>query len=167
MIIVLAGAFAVGLEIFAVFWLAPLRAGAPENLLVFLLVHGTACLCLAAFVAAALPPNMRRPVAPIITLLFAFSFFIPVLGLIGQIVGVLVARFLPRVVPQLPYAEIPPIEFEFPPREIRERTRYGAGGLTSRLRNPGVAIAPAQAVPDQDIRFSVSPHSLASAHSGS
>jgi polysaccharide biosynthesis protein PelE len=42
-------------------------------------------------------------------------------------------------VPELPYAEVPPIEFEFPPREIRERTRYGAGGLTSRLRNPGVA----------------------------
>ena len=36
-----------------------------------------------------------------------------------------------------------------------------------RFRNPGVATAPAQAVPDQDIRFSVSPHSLAPAHSGS
>jgi hypothetical protein len=41
-------------------------------------------------------------------------------------------------VPELPYAEIPPIEFEFPPREIRERTKYGPGGLTARLRDTGV-----------------------------
>jgi hypothetical protein len=139
MITAIVGLIAVALEVFAVFWLMPLRPGGPENLLGFLAVHGAACLCLAAFVAAALPPALRRPVAPIILLLFAFSFFIPVLGLIAQIIGVLVARFLPRTVPELPYAEIPPIEFEFPPREIRERTRYGAGGLTSRLRNPGVA----------------------------
>jgi polysaccharide biosynthesis protein PelE len=139
MITLIAGLLAVGLEVFAVFWLMPLRAAGPENLLGFLAAHGAACLCLGAFVAAALPPAQRRPVAPIILLIFAFAFFIPVLGLIGQIIGVLVARFLPRTVPELPYAEIPPIEFEFPPREIRERTRYGAGGLTSRLRNPGVA----------------------------
>ena len=53
----------------------------------------------------------------------------------GQVIAALVMRFLPRIVPELPYAEIPPIEFEFPPREIRERTKYGPGGLTARLRD--------------------------------
>ena len=101
-------------------------------------MHGIASLCLAAFVTAALPPHLRKPVPPVIVLLFGFSFFIPVLGLLGQIVALLVAKYLPRIVPELPYAEMPPIEFEFPPREMRERTKYGPGGLTSRLKDAGV-----------------------------
>ena len=139
MITVIVGLVALALEVLAVFWLMPLREGSPYNLLGFLAVHGVASLCLAAFVSAALPRDLRRPVPPVIMLLFAFSFFIPVLGLIGQVVAVLVARFLPRAIIELPYGEIPPIEFEFPPREIRERTKYGPGGLASRLRNLGVA----------------------------
>ncbi len=138
MITAIVGLLALVLEVIAVFWLTPLTEGNPTNLLGFLLVHGLASLCLSAFVAAALPPHMRRPVGPVILLLFGFSFFIPVLGLIGQVIAVLVAKYLPRHVPELPYAEIPPVEFEFPPREIRERTKYGPGGLTSRLRDTGV-----------------------------
>ena len=138
MITLIVGLLALALEIFAVFWLWPLPETNPYNLLGFLLVHGLASVCLAAFVSAALPPHLRKPVPAVITLLFGFSFFIPLLGLIGQVIAVLVARFLPRVVPELPYAEIPPIEFEFPPREIRERTKYGQGGLTSRLKDSGV-----------------------------
>ena len=138
MITAIVGLIALALEIFAVFWLVPLREGSPYNLLGFLVVHGLASLCLAVFVSAALPRHLRKPVAPVIMLLFGFSFFIPLLGLIGQVIAVLVARFLPRIVPELPYAEIPPIEFEFPPREIRERTKYGEGGLTSRLKDAGV-----------------------------
>jgi hypothetical protein len=132
------GLLAIVLEVFAVFWLMPLQEGDPTRLLGFLAVHGIASLCLAAFLTAALPPHFRRPVPPIIVLLFVFSFFIPILGLIGQLVAVIVAKYLPRLVPDLPFAEIPPIEFEFPPREIRERTKYGPGGLTSRLRDAGV-----------------------------
>jgi hypothetical protein len=132
------GLLALALEVFAVFWLIDFKEGSPHNLLGFLVVHGLASLCLAAFVGAALPPRLRKPVGPVIVLIFGFSFFIPILGLIGQVIAVLVARFLPRVVPELPYAEIPPIEFEFPPREIRERTKYGQGGLTSRLKDSGV-----------------------------
>ena len=139
MITVIVGLLALVLEVLAVFWLMPLREGSPYNLLGFLTVHGVASLCLAAFVSAMLPPGLRRPVPAVIMLLFAFSFFIPVLGLIGQVVAVLLARFLPRAIVELPYGEIPPIQFEFPPREIRERTKYGAGGLTSRLRHLGVA----------------------------
>jgi hypothetical protein len=138
MITAIVGLLALVLEVIAVFWLMPLTEGNPTHLLGFLLVHGIASLCLAAFVAAALPPHLRRPVAPVIVLLFGFSFFIPVLGLIGQVVAVLVSKYLPRHVPDLPYAEIPPIEFEFPPREIRERTKYGPGGLTARLRDARV-----------------------------
>lgn len=138
MITAIVGILAIVLEVVAVFWLTPLKAGSPYNLLGFLIVHGVASLCLAAFVSAAFPPHLRKPVPAVITLLFGFSFFIPILGLLGQIVGIMVARFLPRVVPELPYAEIPPIEFEFPPRETRERTKYGQGGLTSRLKDAGV-----------------------------
>ena len=138
MITIIVGLLALVLEVIAVLWLMPLTEGNPTHLLGFLLVHGIASLCLAAFVAAALPPHLRRPVAPVIVLLFGFSFFIPVLGLIGQVIAALVSKYLPRHVPELPYAEIPPIEFEFPPREIRERTKYGPGGLTARLRDSGV-----------------------------
>lgn len=138
MITAIVGILALLLEVLAVFWLMPLREGTPYNLLGFLLVHGVASLCLAAFVSAALPAHLRRPVPAVIMLVFGFSFFMPILGLVGQVVAVLVARFLPRIVPDLPYVEIQPIEFEFPPREIRERTKYGQGGLTSRLKDSGV-----------------------------
>ena len=138
MITAIVGLLALALEVLAVFWLAPLQAGVLTNLLAFLVVHAVASLCLATFVAAALPAHLRHPLPAVIVFLFAFSLFIPILGLVGQVLAVLVSRYLPRVIPELPYAEIPPVEFEFPPREIRERTRYGAGGLASRLRNPGV-----------------------------
>ncbi|MGZ8229542.1 MAG: tetratricopeptide repeat protein [Burkholderiales bacterium] len=138
MITAIVGLLAILLEVVAVFWLMPLQQGDPTRLLGFLAVHGVASLCLAAFLSAALPPHFRRPVPPIILLLFVFSFFIPILGLIGQLIAVIVAKYLPRLVPELPFAEIPPIEFEFPPREIRERTKYGPGGLASRLRDPGI-----------------------------
>ena len=139
MITVIVGLIAIVLEVVAVMWLWPLPEGNPMKLIVFLGVHGLASVCLAVVLAAALPPAMReRRAIAVMTLLFGFSFFIPILGLIGMVVGAFVSKFLPRLVPELPYAEIPPIEFEFPPREIRERTKYGQGGLTSRLKDAGV-----------------------------
>ena len=127
MIAAIIGLLAVILEVLAIYFLMPLQEGSPIKLVSFLLVHGVASLCLAAFVTAALPPQLRRPVPPVIMLLFGFSFFIPVLGLLGQVVALLVAKYLPRVIPELPYAEMPAIEFEFPPRELRERTKYSPG----------------------------------------
>jgi hypothetical protein len=50
---------------------------------------------------------------------------------------------------------------------VQAALRQFRGRDLLRFRNPGVAIGHAQAVPDQDIRFSVSPHSLAPANSGS
>lgn len=138
MITLIVGLIAIVLEAIAVWWIWPLVESNPINLLAFLALHGLASLCLAAILTLGLPAQMRKPAPAVILLLFGFSFFVPILGLIGMIVGALVSRFLPRLVPELPYAEIPPIEFEFPPREIRERTKYGQGGLTSRLKDAGV-----------------------------
>ena len=138
MITLIVGIIAIILEVIAVWWIWPLKEGNPLNLLVFLGMHGLASLIIAVILAAGLPALMRKPLAAVITLLFGFSFFIPVLGLLGMLIAALVSKFLPRLVPELPYAEIPPIEFEFPPREIRERTKYGQGGLTSRLKDAGV-----------------------------
>ena len=138
MIIVIVGIIAIILEVIAVWWIWPLKEGNPLNLLIFLGMHGLASVIIAIILAAGLPATMRKHLAACITLLFGFSFFIPVLGLLGMLIAALVSKFLPRLVPELPYAEIPPIEFEFPPREIRERTKYGQGGLTSRLKDTGV-----------------------------
>lgn len=137
MIALIIGIVAIILEVLAVMWLWPLTGGEISKLVGFLAVHGIASLCLSAFVAAGLPPHLRKPVPPVIVLLFGFSFFIPVLGLIGQVAALLVAKYLPRIVPELPYAEMPPVEFEFPPREMRERTKYSPGGLTARLKDTG------------------------------
>ena len=138
MITIIVGLIAIVFEVLAVMWLWPLAEGNPMKLIVFLGVHGLASVCIAIVLTAGLPPAMRRPAPAVIMMLFGFSFFIPILGLIGMIVGAFVSKYLPRLVPELPYAEIPPIEFEFPPREIRERTKYGQGGLTSRLKDAGV-----------------------------
>jgi len=139
MIMVIIGLIAIVVEILAVMWLWPLPEANPVKLIGFLGMHGIASILIGIVLAAALPPAMReRRMLAVTTLLFGFSFFIPILGLIGMVVGAFVSKFLPRLVPELPYAEIPPIEFEFPPREIRERTKYGQGGLTSRLKDAGV-----------------------------
>src|SRR3954451_1968819 len=98
MITAIVDLIALVLEIVAVFWLMPLNEGNPTHLLGFLAVHGVASLCLAAFVTAALPPHLRRPVPAIIALLFGFSFFIPILGLIGQVIAAIVTRYWPRIV---------------------------------------------------------------------
>ena len=135
--IIIIGIVAIILEVLAVMWLWPLTGSDVTRLLGFLAVHGIASVCLSAFVAAGLPAHLRKPVPPVIVLLFGFSFFIPVLGLIGQIAALLVAKYLPRIVPELPYDELPPVEFEFPPREMRERTKYSPGGLTARLKDTG------------------------------
>ncbi len=112
MIMVLIGLVAIGFEIVAVMWLLPLPEGDPMKLIVFLGMHGIASVLIGIILAAALPPAMReRRMLAVTTLLSGFSFFIPILGLIGMVVGAFVSKYLPRLVPELPYAEIPPIEF--------------------------------------------------------
>ena len=139
MITVIVGLIAIVLEVIAVMWLWPLPEGNPMKLhRVPRRARHREPVPRGRADARRCRRTMRRPAPAVITLLFGFSFFIPILGLIGMIVGAFVSKFLPRLVPELPYAEIPPIEFEFPPREIRERTKYGQGGLTSRLKDAGV-----------------------------
>ncbi len=99
----------------------------------FFILHGAASAFLAVFVRVALPERYRVPKARVLALLFNFSFFVPVLGLIGLISAVLIATWLPRLMPKLPFGRINPIEFVFPRREARRR--YNQGGLQQRLKD--------------------------------
>ncbi len=103
------------------------------QLLRFFLLHAFASASLAAFVRYALPEYFRQPRLPVTMLLFCFSFFMPILGLVGLFACVMVATYLPRMFRKLRFAQVIPVAFQFPRRE--SRTRFSAGGLTTRLRD--------------------------------
>jgi hypothetical protein len=132
MIIWKLGAISFTFELSAIFNL--LRFDTTAALLAqFFVLHGAASLVLAAFVRLALPVRYREPRNGVLALLFSFSFFVPVLGLIGLISAVLIAAWLPRLMPDLPFGSINPVEFVFPRREVRRR--YSQGGLQQRLKD--------------------------------
>lgn len=99
----------------------------------FFLLHGAASAFLSLFVRSALPVRYRVPRARVLTLLFLFSFFIPLLGLIGLMTAVFVAHWVPRITRRLPFANIEAVEFAFPRRE--RRARFVQGGISARLKD--------------------------------
>ena len=131
-------AAAASFEVSAIYIL--LRFDSSTGLLVqFFILHGAASGLLAAFVRVALPARYRVPKARVLALLFNFSFFVPVLGLIGLLSAVLIAAWLPRLMLKLPFGKINPIEFVFPRRETRRR--YSQGGLQQRLKDLAIPDA--------------------------
>lgn len=67
------------------------------DLMLYLTAHGGASALLALFSYAFLPPGYRVPRLPILLLLFALIFFIPVLGFVGALATILAVPFLPQL----------------------------------------------------------------------
>jgi hypothetical protein len=81
------------------------------DVLMFLALHAGASALLALFALPALPDKYRRPRRPVLAYLFSFCFFIPMFGLLGLMVAVFVSVLRPRLVPQVPFADVSPPEF--------------------------------------------------------
>lgn len=94
---------------------ASLWVSAPElnQLLVFILSHGLACVMLSAAVWLLLPARYRSPLPWSPLFIFSLAFFVPVLGAVGVVAAIFPALYLPRKrdkqawqavgIPKLPY----------------------------------------------------------------
>jgi hypothetical protein len=94
---------------------ASLWVAAPElqQLLVFTLSHGLACVMLCAAVWLLLPARYRSPLPWSPLFIFSLAFFVPVLGAVGVVAAIFPALYLPRKrdkqawqavgIPKLPY----------------------------------------------------------------
>ena len=129
--------FALSLEASA---LATLFTDAPNQqiLLWFLLVHAGASACLALFAWALMPAPYQQPRKWALLFLFSFSFFIPIMGLIGLFVGMLVAAYLPRIRHEQSFETVAIPEYVNLSSNVT--IRYDAGGIRARLLDQNASL---------------------------
>ena len=81
------------------------------QLLLFFGAHAIASALLALFALPAMPPQYRQPRATVLTFLFSFSFFIPLIGLLGAMLAVFFALLKPRLAKSTPFSSVKQPEF--------------------------------------------------------
>ena len=82
-----------------------------------------------------LPSNFKRPIVPACALLWAFAFFIPVLGIAAILVVVQVAQRFPRILRSERYVTVRMPEFSGVQREATERSDLRAGDARRILKD--------------------------------
>lgn len=115
---------------------ALLNEGSDWTLLMFLLQHAGASLLLALFVWHFLPERFRNPRSQVLALIFNFSFFIPVLGLLGMLAAVFLSSYRRRAVVAQPFAKLSLPEFVLSLRE--PDAKFSQGGIKSRLAQSSI-----------------------------
>lgn len=143
--------FAQAMRGFAWFWLA-LPAAALEasalyllidvthgdrDLAAFFLLHGAASLLFAAALRGVLPLAFRDPALPVLALLAAFVFFIPLFGVAGVAAALAIPRLIPKPLRYRPFAAVRPPEYATPAHEAATRLR--PAGLRGLLLDARVA----------------------------
>lgn len=79
-------------------WAQLAFAGSSEqHLALYLVTHAGASILLAGVNYILLPTGYREPRTAILAMLFGLIFFVPVLGFVGAVAGVLLARVMPRL----------------------------------------------------------------------
>lgn len=116
---------------------ALLRESSDWTLFLLLLQHAGASALLALFVWRFLPAHFRNPRLQVLALLFNFSFFIPVLGLLGMLVALFVSAYWRRAVVVQPFATLKLPEFVLSLHETD--TKFSQGGIKSLLAQPAIA----------------------------
>lgn len=115
---------------------ALLKESSDWALLMFLLLHAGVSLLLALFAWRVLPEKFRNPRLPVLALLFSFSFFIPVLGLLGMLAAVFLSMYRRRSFVAQPFAKLSLPEFVLSLHETD--AKFSQGGIKSRLAQPSV-----------------------------
>ena len=82
-----------------------------------------------------LPSNFKKPFLPVCALLWAFAFFIPVLGVIAILVVVQIAQRFPRILRIERYVTVRMPEFSGVQREATERSDLRAGDARRILKD--------------------------------
>lgn len=128
-------------------WLVMDHTGDLRTLVGYLIVHVLASALLAEFVVPLLPKRYLDSIGRLYALVFAFAFFIPILGLVGLLVTVVVVTLFPirHVDDRIETIESP--EFVLTLESQTRRTRRGslrttlldeAGGTDFRVKSLGV-----------------------------
>ena len=113
------------------------NAGSSDRALyLYLLQHTVSSLLLAVAGWYFMPEKFRRPRFRVTLLLFNFCFFIPVLGLPGVFVGVLISGFRRRSKVVHPFTKLVLPEFVLSLRE--PEIKYSQGGIKSRLTHSSI-----------------------------
>jgi hypothetical protein len=93
------------------FYVAVDPANSTLELLLFFCLHAAASALLALFALPMLPSKYRQPRPAVLAFLFSFSFFIPIIGLLGVILAVFIAALKPRLARNAPFAAVKQPEF--------------------------------------------------------
>lgn len=101
----------------------------------YFLLHALASAVVTWLAWALLPGNFKRPFVPVCALLWAFAFFIPVLGVTAILVVVQVARRFPRILRSERYTTVRMPEFSGVQREATERSDLRAGDARRILKD--------------------------------
>ena len=90
-------------------------------------LHAVASAVAARLAWALLPANLKKPFVPAFALLWAFAFFIPVLGVTAILIVVRVANRFPRILRIERYVTVRMPKFSGVQREATERSDLRAG----------------------------------------
>jgi hypothetical protein len=113
------------------------KSGSSDStLFMYLLLHALASLLLAVASWHFLSGNYRQPRWLITLLFFNFAFFIPVLGLPGIFVAILIAGYRRRTKVHQPFTNLVMPEFVLSLRE--SEIRFSQGGIKSRLAHSAI-----------------------------
>ncbi len=120
--------------------LATLFSDMPNQqvLLLFLLAHAGASVCLALFAWALMPVQYQQPRRWALLFLFSLSFFIPFMGLVGLFVGILVAAYLPLIRREKGFETVAIPEYVNLSGNVK--IRYDAGGIRARLLDQNASL---------------------------
>ncbi len=99
----------------------------------YLLLHGLGCVLLALVLMLLIPARYRRPRGWVLTYLFAFNFFMPLVGLVCVTGGLLLGFWLPRSVSQQPFEIVDPLRFTT--HRNHEGTGFRGGQVRAQLGN--------------------------------
>ena len=105
------------------------------NLASYFSLHAVASTLVTWLAWVLLPSNFKKPFLPVCALLWAFAFFIPVLGVIAILVVVQIAQRFPRILRTERYVTVRMPEFSGVQREATERSDLRAGDARRILKD--------------------------------
>jgi len=115
-------------------WTGPmLLTGRTDSALIsYLLVHALACLMLSLFLLPLLAGEQARPRLPVLGLMAAFSYAVPIAGFLGVLLGVIVLRIYRSPAAQGDFESLQLPEFDL---HQRRQGNFRQSGLRSFLGN--------------------------------
>jgi hypothetical protein len=107
-------------------------------LLAFLAMHGAASLLIALAIRLLLPRRYAQPWGWVLAFLFAFHFFMPVVGMCVTLLAIALGIWLPQVARISDYARVAPPRFDT--HRNHEGTGFRGGQVRAQLANPAAPL---------------------------